>query len=142
MSLSASENSEIYNFIVQHRQNIQVQDSQEMLVGIAWTTPTEKKFFYLYPEVLFVDVIKGTNNEKRPLLTITGKTPQGKMFFILRSFLPNERAWVFHWVLQNFMSTLFNNNVLHRIKLIISDGYSSEFSQIDDAICRFFSKCI
>ena len=62
----------------------------------------------------------------------------GKHFFILGSFLPNERAWVFCWVLQNIMSTLFNNNVLHRIKLIISDGDSSEFSQIDDEISRFF----
>ena len=36
------------------------------------------------------------------------------------------------------MSTLFNNNLLHRIKIIIADGDSSEFSQIDNAITKYF----
>ena len=74
---------------------MQVPDIQILLMSIAWVTPFEKRLFYLFPEVLYCDVICGTNNENRPLFTVTGKDSSGKMFTFFRAFLPNQKQWSF-----------------------------------------------
>ena len=59
-------------------------------MGFAWVLPCERLLFEMFPEVLTVDCTSDTNNESRPLLTMNGKDSNGKMFTVLRAFLPNE----------------------------------------------------
>ena len=66
----------------------------------------EQNFFGHFPEVMCVDTISDTNKEKRPLLTMSKKGSFGKMFMILRAFLPHGRAWVFQWILTIVLPTL------------------------------------
>ena len=91
-------------------------------MAIAWVQPLEKQLFMLYPEVITVDCTADINNESRPLLTMAGKDSLGKKNIFLRVFLPNERRWVFRWIFNVVLHKLFPLSVLHRVKLIISDG--------------------
>ncbi len=76
------------------------------MIGCAWTTPPEKRLFKMFGEVLHIDCTADTNYEDRPFLTITGRDSNGKMFTVIRAFLPNERAWVFRWLFQTVMPSL------------------------------------
>ena len=91
----------------------------------------------MFPEVIAVDTTNDTNNESRPLLTMTGKDSNGKMFTFLRAFLPNEKGWVSRWVFSVVFPKLFGNTILSRIKVIITDGDSQEFNQLDNTIGEF-----
>ena len=56
------------------------------------------------------------------------------MFLILRAFLPNERSWIFCWILNAVLPTMIPKNILQRVNVIISDGDSQECSWIDCCI--------
>ena len=66
-----------------------------LFMSIVWVIPQERMLFNLFPEVITVDTVYSTNNEKRALFTMSGKDNNGTMFTILRAFLPNEQAWVY-----------------------------------------------
>ena len=91
----------------------------------------------MFPEVIIVDTVFSTNNESRPLLTIGDKDSMGKMFIILRAFLPHEQSWGFRWVFSIVLPTMISQHTLQRVQLFISDGDSQEFGQIDNAIIIF-----
>ena len=107
-------------------------------MGIAWVIPSERQLFNLFSEVITVDTTASTNNELRPLLIISAKDSSGKMFTVLRAFLPNEQAWVFRWIFSAVLPKMFGLSKLNDVKLIISDGDSQEMQQIDTAITKYF----
>jgi hypothetical protein len=94
--------------------------------------------FKMFSDVLHIDCTADTNHEDRPFLTITGRDSNGKMFTILRAFLPNERAWVFRWLFQMVMPTLLGKEYIARVKVIVTDGDSQERSQLDIAIALHY----
>ena len=55
----------------------------------------KQKLFRHFPGVICVDTINQTNKDKYPLSTMSERDTHGKMFIILRAFLPNVRAVVF-----------------------------------------------
>ena len=101
---------------------------QNLLVAIAWCLPSEKRLFTLFPETIFVDVCEDTNNEGRPLFTMTGCDSDNKMYTFLRAFLPNQRTWGFRWIFCHVLPTMFSKKILDKIKIIISDGDSKEYT--------------
>ena len=113
-------------------------DDQDMVVGIAFTTPFEAKQFILFPYVLHVDATADTNKETFSLVTIAGKDSFGKMFIVLCAFLPCEKSWAYRWLFQTVMPKLLDNNALSRVKAAVSDGDSQEIGQLCAAIYRFF----
>ena len=110
------------------------------MMGIAWVIPNERTSFEMFPEVLTVDTTTKSNNEHRPLLTIAAKNSYGKMFTVLRAFLPNEQNWVFRWVFSIVLPRMFGHSILSRINIIISDGDAQEYGQIDNVIKKFLSQ--
>ena len=136
-TFSRSELGEIDKFVADTRIAFNVQAHQKFLMGIAWVIPCEKRIFELFPEVVLVDTTQGTNNEDRPLLTMTGKDSNGKMFTFLRAFMPNEKSWSYRWIFSIVMPHLFGNTILNRIQVMITDGDSQEYGQLDNAIIEF-----
>ena len=112
-----------------------LQDNQNMM-GFAWVIPSELRLFEAFPNVIMVDTVKKTNNEKRPLLTVGGKDSNGKMF--IRCFMPNQQSWMFRWIFSVAMPSLINKKLLEKVHMIISDGDSQFFSEIDNAIRPYF----
>lgn len=129
---------DMQSFAKSHRQHLGVEDTQDLMIGCAWTIPAEKRLFKMFSEVLHIDCTADTNQEDRPFLTITGRDSNGNMFTILRAYLPNERAWVFRWLFQTVMPSLLGKDYISRVKVIVTDGDSQETSQLDIAISLHF----
>ena len=51
--------------------------------------------------------------------------------------MPNQQAWMFRWVFSVSWPRLIPKHILDRIKLILSDGDSTEYNQIDNAIKKY-----
>ena len=69
--------------------------NQGLLLALTWVLPEELDLVYLYPELMMMDFVCGVNNEKLPLLTITGITRFNKIFTVLRAYLKNQRRCMF-----------------------------------------------
>ena len=103
-----------------------VSEEQRDLMESAWFIPNESQLFRLFPEVVTVDVVKSTNKEKIPLFTMYGKSTRGKMFTILRVFLPHEKTWTFSWLFCVLLPRMFGKPTVDKIRIIISDRDSQE----------------
>ena len=78
-----------------------------------------------------------TNKEGRPLILVSSKDGNGKMFTIMRVFLPNQQAWAYHWLFQSVFPLLLGKEYLLQVKMIVTDGDPQETSQLDIAISKF-----
>ena len=108
-----------------------VDDSQDLLLAFAWVLPEEHRQFSLYPFVVHIDGTNSTNKESRPLVTVTGRDALGHQFTALRTFLPNNQAWVFKWLFQTVFPTLFGLDAIARIAVFITDSDSQETSRCE-----------
>jgi hypothetical protein len=96
--------------------------------GAYWTKKA-CEIFQKYPFVLKIYLsFFGTNKPKYPLLTVMGKDVDGKVYIILRCFLPNKQSWVvYRWL-------LMAGHFLGQVHVIITDGDSHEIHQLNTAI--------
>jgi hypothetical protein len=120
------------------RTSVHAEDMQDVLISLAWVLPSSKRCFLAFPEVCFVDGTHKTNKEDRPLITMGIKDMDGKMQIVLRCWAPNERAWMFRWLFKSAVPTIFGKEGCERIRLVITDGDSQEYSQLDAAIAAVF----
>ena len=82
-----------------------------------------------YPFVAHIDGTNSTNKGSRPLVTVTGRDALGIQFTALRTFFPNNQAWVFKLLFQTVFPTLVGIDALARIVVFITeitDGDSQE----------------
>ena len=138
VSFPTVDQNDASQYISETRSGLNVGDDQDLMIAIAWVLPLERQYLSLYPEVIFVDCIADTNKDNRPLLTATGKDANGKMFTFFRAFLPNERGWVFRWIFSHVFTLIFDEDILSKVKLVVTDGCMQEFSQIDAALPKVF----
>lgn len=138
LKLPNTESKEMRQYAEEHRSQYQLTPEQKLTFSVAWVDPKERRKFRQFPEVLHIDATSDSNEEDRPLLTITGQDANGRMFTIMRVFLPNEQAWMFRWIFQTAMPILLGEKWMSRIRVIISDGDSQEIKQLDAAIQLFF----
>ena len=78
--LSELEKNSINHFVNVGRNSLDLQEHHKYLISFAWVTPQDREKFILFPEVIAVDSLVGTNNENRPLLMMDGNDSNGKMF--------------------------------------------------------------
>jgi hypothetical protein len=109
-----------------------------MMIGIAYAMPYKVQQFQLFNACLHIDATADSNQEGRPLVTVSSKDSYGKTFIVLRAFLPNEQSWSYKWYFHTVLPALLGKDVLKRIKIIVTDGDSQEISQLNDAITIFF----
>ena len=131
------EASSAHEDAVQGRKSLGISEKQRYLMAFAWVIPHEAHLFRLFPETITVDVVKSTNNQKRPLFTMCGKTTHGKMFTIMRVYLPHEKTWIYRWLFCVAFPRLFGIPTIKMVKAVISDGDSQEIQQLDNAISLF-----
>ena len=84
MELSTKEVNEYDQFVSRTQTSLDVQEKQDLMLGLAWVLPIEGEYFRLYPAVTFVDCFANTNTDEQSLFTVTGKDGHGKMFTFLR----------------------------------------------------------
>ena len=121
-----------------HQHVLQIQDTQEMMVGIAYGRPFELQQFSLFHVCMHIDATADSNKEGRPLVTVTSKDSYGHMFFVLSAFLPSEQSWACKWLFQTVFPALIGKDVLDKISVVITDGDSQEITQLENAVEKFF----
>ncbi len=136
--IAADEEQDMLRVVSVHGWLLPISDSQEMMVGIAYAMPYEVRQFRLFNVCLHIDATADSNKEGWPLVTVSSKDSYGKMFIVLRAFLPNEQSWSYKWFFQTVLPALLGKDVLKRIKIIVTGGDSQEISQLDDALASFF----
>jgi hypothetical protein len=70
---------------------MELDDSDAMLLFVAWGSDEDLRHITMFPEVLSINTTYGTNREKRPLLVFAGTDNNRKNFTAMRAFLPSER---------------------------------------------------
>jgi hypothetical protein len=91
--IAADEERDMLQVVSDHHRLLPIADSQEMMEGIAYAMPYKVKQFKLFNVCLHIDATADSNKEGRPLVTVSSKDSYGKMFIVLRAFLPNEQSW-------------------------------------------------
>ena len=61
---------------------------QQMMISLAYVLISEIKQFRLFHAVLQVDATAKTNMEECPLVTVTSKDSQNRMFTTVQAFMP------------------------------------------------------
>ena len=74
-----------------------------------------------------------------PLLSMLGKDTNSRVFMFLHAFLPNQQVCVcFLWVFSVLLPKIYGSRLLYKVGVIIKDGESQEYSQLDNAINSYF----
>jgi hypothetical protein len=102
---------EMLQVVDNHHQELNIADSKEMMVAIAYGMTFELAQFSLFHVSLHIDNAKSdTNKEGLPFVSGTSKDSYGDMFFALRAFLPSEQIWAYKWLqLQTVFPVLIGN---------------------------------
>ena len=120
---------------------LDLRKDQNYFIACGWITNKERRLFRLFPHVLKIDVVKGTNNEDRPLLTISIRTSQGKYVVICRMILSHERRISYRWVFCHSMPVLLGVEFMKNIVVIMTDGDSNEMEELENVIARYLPQC-
>ena len=89
-----------------------------------------------------MDATADTNKNTFPLVTIAEKDLHGKMFIILRAFLPSEKSWADCWVFQTVLPYLLDGIALSMIRATMSNGNSQGITQLCSTIMCFIPQAI
>jgi hypothetical protein len=103
------------------------------MVGIAYGMPFELEQFGLFHVSMHIDATTDSNNEGRPLVTVTSKDSFGRMFFVLHAFLPSEQSWAYKWLFQTVFPVLIGKDVLNKLSIVVTDGAAQEITQLEEA---------
>jgi hypothetical protein len=103
-------------------------DSDAMLLFFAWGSDEYLTHITMFPEVLSIDAIYGTNRENRPLLVSDGTDYNRKNITAMRAFLPSECEWVFRYVFEVAIPTLIREATVEHISQINTDGERQIYS--------------
>jgi hypothetical protein len=117
-----------------HRAANDIPVTQSLMLSFIWCLPHCRRIFQAFPEVVFIDGTHATNNCRLPLITVGVRDEQMNVLVVIRAFVPNEKAWMFRWLFQQAIPTLIGWKTCKRINLILTDGDSQEYSQLDAAL--------
>ena len=128
---------EAIKFSNEHRKARKLTDKQEMMVAIAYSSPFQVQQARLFPTVLHIDITANTNQEERPLLTVTAKDSYANFFTVVTCFLPNEKAWSFRWFFQNALPSLITKSTLAECKYVVTDGDIVMIQQLEEGVNKY-----
>jgi hypothetical protein len=115
------------------REALKVDDSENILLAVAWVSDEEARYFHMFPEVSFADTAQKVNLEKRPCFIICGKDSENRSFSFLTAFIPSECRWVFQWLFSKAMPALLGGKEsIDKIVLMMTDGDHNEYGPIED----------
>jgi hypothetical protein len=106
----------------------------EFILALCWVTDHARRYHQLFPSVLGLDVVFGTNAEKRPQMRGTGKTSSNKNLPIIDALLPNQSKSIFDWFMTDAVPSLLDHQALRKTKIILTDQDREMMSAIDNCI--------
>ena len=134
--------NDVFSFCTKQRNAIGADPSSKMVLGTAWTHKHLRRIARAFGDVLFVDATEGTNDEERPLLTVSVRTSLMKQVVVLRAVLPNNQRWVYRWFFQDVISSLLGKSFSNQVKVVLTDGDWNEMAAVDEAFNSHFKIAI
>ena len=113
---------------------LRLRKDQNYFIACGWITNKERRLFRLFPHVVKIDVVKGTNQEDRPLLTASIRTSQGRYVVICRMMLSHERRMSYRWVFCHALPALLGSDHMKNIIVVMTDGDSNKMEELEMAI--------
>ena len=104
------------------------------LLAVVFVTADEVRYHSMFPSVLGVDVVFGTNQERRPHMRGTCKSSDNKNIPLFNAFLPSQQKWVFEWVMTDALPSLLDPEALKLTDIILSDQDPQLCGSIDKVI--------
>jgi hypothetical protein len=125
--ITAAEEKEMLKVVNDHRQVLNISDTQEMMLGIAYDMLFELQQLYLFHVFMHIDATADSNKEGHCLLvTLSSKDLYRNIFLILWYFMPSEQSWAYKWLFQTVLPSLLGKEVLNKISIIVTNGDSQE----------------
>jgi hypothetical protein len=116
------------------RKSLKVNDNQDLLLAVGWSTDDEIREAAMFPEVFGGDVTYKTNNEKRELFLLAGKDRHGKAFTGMRMFLPSGQRWVYRFLYRYAIPSILSATCIKGNNLFLTDGDTDEYIPLHDQI--------
>ncbi|CAJ1938754.1 unnamed protein product, partial [Cylindrotheca closterium] len=102
-------------------ESLTLDTGREALIAVSFVSKKQRRFFEMFPECLGMDVTHGTNAEKRPLFRLVGRTASNENIPLMTAYLPSLCDWVFHWLFDDAMPTLFEKENVAKLRLMMTD---------------------
>ncbi|KAI5669377.1 hypothetical protein M9H77_19230 [Catharanthus roseus] len=111
------------------------EEDSNVLSDIVVAHPTSIAMIRTWPYVLIMDTTYKTNEYKMPLLECVGMTPTGKNFTVATTFICNEQATTYRWVLQQIKHLYFASAIRH-----IDQNVLAKFTEMvkDEEVSQWF----
>jgi hypothetical protein len=84
--LEVTETADFKEYAQRSRHAVGARDDQDILIACCWVLPDARRLFQAFPEVVCIDGTHETNNESRPLLTLSVKDSDGNVMVVVRCF--------------------------------------------------------
>ena len=141
--LEVTETADFKEYARKGRYAVGARDNQDILIACCRVFPDGRRLFHAFLEVLCIYETHETNNESRPLLTLSVKDSDGNVLVVVRYFAaPNKRSWLFRWLFQEALPVLLGTQTLRLVKLVMTDGDPQEMAQVDYAIAKYFVNAV
>ena len=116
------------------RRDLKMDDSEEILVSVAWCHDEERRKVEMFPEYLSFDTTFGLNKLRRSLFLAVGTDGYNKVFVAFRAWMPSKQKSAFYWTIAQAMPHLFGTSLCGKHKVISSDSELSLVEAIKGAI--------
>lgn len=83
-----------------------------------------------------MDVTFATNVEDRPLFRLIGRTSENKNIPLMSAFMPSQCAWVFHWLFDEVIPSLFQD--IRQLRLITTDEDRLQIRAFESLKTKYF----
>ena len=137
-----NERNDVFSFCTKQRNAIGADPTSKMVIGTAWTHKHLRRIAKAFGDVLFVDATEGTNDEERPLLTLSVRTSLMKQVVVIRAVLPNNQRWVYRWFFAEVIPSLLGKSFANQVKVVLTDGDWNEMASVDESFQRHFKNAI
>jgi hypothetical protein len=137
--IAAAKEQEMLKVVTDHQRALKISDTQEIMVGIAYAMPFELQQFDIFHVCMHSNATADSNKEGHPLVILSSKDLYGKLFLILRCFMPSKQSWAYKCLFQTVLPALLGKEGLNKISIVFTtDGDSQEIAQLEDAVTNHF----
>ena len=114
-------------------------DRDQNLLALAFTSRAQYQLARSFSSTISIDSTHKTCQiDNLSLLTVTVKDAFGLTSVVLSFWIPNQRTWMFRYILLEVIPKLFGEDFCIKVRAIISDGDRQLIRSIELAIAKFY----
>ena len=121
----------------------QARNRDKALLSLAWMTPSQLRLAKAFNLAISIDSThKACQLDNLSLMTVTVKDSFGQTYVIVSFWIPNQKTWMFRYVLMESIPRMVGRDVCLNVRAIISDGDRQICRAIDVAIQTYYCNAI